>query len=334
MSFIQSSIDLFLQNKRSHMGQYQFAAHSGMRGHILTSGAKLWSEAEAIRYADSKNMVRAEVNLLHIVAKEIRDFVPQGTPVVELGPGTAIAFENKTYPIIQATNSQECTIVDDSSEFLKQIIEKSSKLSPLNIKPVRDNFFENSFPYLDKQALVCSFGSTISNIVHHVSKELPEESLASSLSKMASAANEGWFLIGFDSDNEGNRIKSYFNKHALFQLNIFDRMAVELPICGDFDPSSIRYEPVWIESSQQLAHMAVTSRQMKFSINNTNIILEKEQYLHIKNSYKFSTGLFEKCCKKAGLRVIRHWSSETFPVQIYLLRFLRNSYSNSFATIS
>ncbi len=228
MTFLSSSVDWFLGTRSSHMGPDQYVSHNGMRDGQSTSGALLWANAEAARNAAAGNMVNAEVNLLHKVVTEIEDDVPYGISVVELGPGTATAFKKKTLPIVEKLKSKVCFLVDESIAFLKQISQTDGLRKGLEIKPVVDDFFENEVAYCEDQALVCSFGSTISNIINPVSDLPPQAALVDSLSKMAHAANKGWMLIGFDSDQDGERIKSYFKKHALFQLNIFDRMAAEL----------------------------------------------------------------------------------------------------------
>jgi len=191
----------------------------------------------------------------------------------------------------------------------------------LEIKSVADNFFETEEPYFDEQSLVCSFGSTISNFDGPISEELPNEVLTNGLVHLAQAAKDGWLLIGFDSDHDEEHLKSFYKKQALFQLNIFDRMAAELPIEGDFDPKAFGYEPQWIASSGQLAHMAVVSRDMSFKLGGTEIFLKKDQRLHIKNSYKYTAEFFEECCNKAGLEVVKAWSDDS-SAKIYLLKIL------------
>lgn len=301
------------------MGADQYVEHKGMRGGRPTSGTLLWGQAEAERNRAAGNMVNAETNLLHKVADDIGKEVPHGITIVELGPGTATAFRNKTLPIVDRLESTTCILVDENIAFLEQIAAADGLRPDLHIKPVIDDFFVNETAYSEEPALVCSFGSTISNIVNPVSDLPPKAALVDSLAKLAHATSDGWLLIGFDSDQDGERIKSYFKKHALFQLNVFDRMAAELPITGNFDPEAFDYEPEWIVTSGQLAHMAIVSKDMKFRIGATEVELKKGQKLHIKNSYKFTPKFFEDCCKLAGLEMVKTWSDDS-PAKIYLLK--------------
>ena len=271
-------------------------------------------------------MVNAETNLLHKVAEEISDHMPSGTTVIDLGPGTTTAFRNKTLPLVHKLQSKTCILIDESVAFLQQIAGINELNNSLKIKPVLDDFFENETAYCEEPALVCSFGSTISNIINPLSPLPPQAALVKSLSNMAHAANKGWMLVGFDSDQDGEHIKNYFQKHALFQLNIFDRMAAELPLTGDFDPLAFDYKPEWIAESGQLAHMAVVRKDMHFKIGNAEISLNAGQELHIKNSYKFKPEFFERCCALAGLEIAKVWSDHS-PAKIYLLKIKSKQHS-------
>ncbi|MDR3448818.1 MAG: L-histidine N(alpha)-methyltransferase [Alphaproteobacteria bacterium] len=317
MNFLHASIDWFTRQRVSHMGPYQYASHKGLRDGRSMSGAALWAAAEAERVAAQGNMVSTETDLLHRVAREIGAHIPDGIPIIDLGPGTAAAFTHKTLPLARALNSPTCVLVDESTAFLRQIAELPAP--GIILRPVIDDFFANETAYAPEPALACSFGSTISNIVNPVDDALPHTALTGSLAALANATENGWLLIGFDSDHDGPRIQNYFRKHALFQLNILDRMTAELPIAGDFDANSFLYDPQWIEASGQLAHMAVAARDMRFTLAGTPVELSAGDRLHIKNSYKFTPGFFEACCEAAGLERVVAWSDAS-TAKIYLLK--------------
>lgn len=319
MSFLKDSLDLFLGTRFGHIGVHQYAAHKGSRNGIPTSGASLWAKAEESRLLASGNMLNDEEHLLHQVAANIHTFIPATTTVVDLGPGTVSAFDRKIYPFIQALKSDQYIPVDESVEFLRHISSKASSLNGLDIRPIIDDFFKNEKPYTVEEALVCSFCSTLANLVSPLSPTPPKQALTESLRTFGRAVNSGWLLISFDSDQNGKKIKSYYSDHALFQLNIFDRMAVELPIEGDFDPLNFEYDPLWIASSGQLAHMAVTKKDTCFFIGKQKIVLKKGQRLHLKNSFKFSPSFFERCVSFAGLKVVHSWHNNS-SVKVYLLR--------------
>jgi uncharacterized SAM-dependent methyltransferase len=308
VTFQQDILDLLTGARVAHVGMHHYADHAGVRDGKSTSGAKLWIELDAAREAQAiggmANLVGAEYDLLREASSEIYKYIPAGIRVVELGPGTLSAFKKKTLPIIKALQSAECTIVDGSSAFLGEI-SASADLHGLDIKPIMDDFFSVDHPYRNdgEPNLFCVFGSTVSNIISPFSDELPKNALIESLRSLSHVTKEGWLLITFDADQDGKRIESYYEAHKLFQLNIFDRINVELPVDARFDPKAFDYEAEWRSHSSQLGHMAIVTRDLQFSVDNTDISLSRGKKLYMKNSYKFMPDFFEKCCKLAGLEL-------------------------------
>lgn len=318
MNFLQDSIALFEGRETSHMGAYQYAPHAGQRNGRATSGDKLWAEIETQHNVSSKAMFNAETVLLRQAASEIATFVPTGIPVIDLGPGTVRAFRNKVLPLMQALQSPQYVPVDESIAFLQDLFHAEDIKQHYNFRPLIDNFFENESPYHEGEALVCSFGATVSNIENPMSPDLPEKALIKGLKRLAAAAPRGAMMIAFDSNQDGEAIKTYYRMHALFQLNIFDRMKVELPV-EDFDPLAFDYDPVWIPESGQLAHTVLATKDMTFQIADRTIHLAAGQRLHLKNSYKFTMAFFEKACAALGLDIVHIWQDESNS-KVYLLK--------------
>lgn len=311
MTFFHGSVD-FLRGKRSaHMGSHQYVDHAGLREGRSVSGAKLWAEIEANELKSTDpNLISSEEKLLRTVSREIHRFIPEGAAILEMGTGTPNAFLKKTLLIMMALRSTDYICVDESQAFLSDLV-SSQALARFKVKPILDDFFDSDTSYFDdedRSALICMFGSTIGNIVAPLSKYKPEEALVSHLYSMAQKICDGWLLVSFDSNQNGEEIRSYYNNHTFFHLNVFDRMAVELPIIGDFDPCAFSYEPLWIASSGQLAHMAVVQRDMDFTMGRERVSLKKGQALHLKNSFKFSPSFFSWCCLRAGLAVVKMWA--------------------------
>lgn len=322
MSFIQSSIDFFLGEQTSHMGPYQYAEHQGKRGTKSMSGAKLWAEIEKNESLSSdKNLVSADEQQMINVARSINTHLPEELPVLEMGPGTPSAFRKKMLRLLMALRSINYICVDSSQALLDGIVNDKA-LALFNVSPILDNFFEEGPSYFDdneQHALLCLLGGTIGNIIAPLSDSHPTNELSQNLRTLSQKINKGWLLISYDANDDGTGLKKYYNHHIDFHLNIFDRMAVELPITGDFDPCAFEYEPMWIPTSGQLAHMAVVNRDMSFTIGEQAISLSKGKKLHLKNSFKFTRSFFETCCQNAELEVAKTWGSASL-TNVALLR--------------
>lgn len=321
MSFLQGSIDLFTGKRSSHMGAYQYADHSGTRNGKNMSGAKLWAEIEAGEInATETNLFSAEERLIRTIGREIGDHFPFHSSILEMGTGTPNAFKKKTLLIMMALRSTEYICVDESAEFLN-ILSTDKALASFKVHPILSNFFEGDELYFDKpnkDALICMFGSTIGNIISPLSEKAPKQALIEHLSTIAKSISKGGLLVSFDTDTDGKKVKDFYNRQEAFQLNTFFRMEAELPISGDFDPNGFTYQANWIQSSGTLAHMAVASRDMTFTIGGKELSLAAGQSLHMKNSFKYSKSFFEECASEAGLEVIEKWQDDS-PTCMFLL---------------
>lgn len=311
--FLRDSLALFEGRRVAHMGPHQYADHAGRRAGISMAGARLWTQAEAEREAAHQsglaNKHGAELDLLAMVAGDLARSVPRGTTVIELGPGTPRAFRRKTLPILRAVGAPRCVVVDRSAAFLRGIAAAVAEGEPPVIA-VEDDFFASRGPYHggSSPALVCSFGGTISNLIAPLSDEFPQALLAETLAAFARAVSSGWLLTAFDADQRDEDVVAYYAAHADFQMNVFYRMAVELPIAGDFDPDAFVYRPSWRPAAGQLAHMAEAQRAMTFTLGGAAISVQAGQAFHLKNSFKIQPALFEASSRVAGLRLEQVWS--------------------------
>ncbi len=312
-NFLADSIALFAGEKAAHMGAHQYCDHVGARNGRSMSGAALWTQADAERERAHKagdfNKAGAEIHLLGAVAESIAAWMPPSLEVIELGPGTLRSFQTKTLPILKALNRTSCTIVDSSPAFL-QNIQDAFHADDMAIRAIEDDFFLGGAAYQTecRPALLCSFGGIISNMIAPLGTEPSASALVSTLQVFAEKIRDGYVLLAFDSNPDGHDVLAYYAKHALFQVNIFDRMAAELPMTGDFDPAAFAYTPEWIENARQLGHIVTASRPLSFTLGARDFRISRGQKFHIKNSFKFTPAFFERCCRDAGLMVLRHWA--------------------------
>ncbi|MCL2469939.1 MAG: L-histidine N(alpha)-methyltransferase [Alphaproteobacteria bacterium] len=328
MRFLQDSIDFFTKKRSAHMGVHQYADHAGMRGNIVMSGAQLWRQIEeAELHSTRDNLFHNEEVLVWLMSRELYDVLPAALPVFEMGPGTASAFQRNILPIMMSLRSIDYVCVDGSKAFLHEI-ENNGALTGFNVRTIHDDFFENDYCYIkdnQTQALVCLVGGTIGNMEAPMSEALPEKALIHNFFLLARKIRKGWLLVSFDSNDDGEKIKAYYNNHTLFSLNVFDRMAAELSIKGDFDPCGFSYEPYWLASSGQLAHMAVVLDDMSFTLGDKKIDLKKNEKFHLKNSFKFSPSFFMHCSEKAQLEHIKTWSDPSVSSQYCLFKKTNHS---------
>lgn len=312
---------MFAFRRSGHMGAHQYCDHAGKRGDCSMSGARLWAEAELSREAegrhDKSNKAAEEQELLSSLLPDVTGLVPPETKIIELGAGTVRAFRKKTKPLLLALNSPEGFLVDQSPAFLRNIVNEEPTLK---LTPVFEDFFDGpkAGPLGPAAMLICAFGNIIGNIVAPVRDALPDSELAAALRQYAAFVDTGWLLVTFNSDPDGHKAATYYAKHPLFQLNIFDRMAVELPVSGDFDPEVFLYETEWHAASLQLAHLAVAQRDLSFALADETFSVRAGDRYHIKNSFHFTPEFFEDCAIQARLSLVKRWTLEQ--THAFLLR--------------
>ncbi|WP_240545245.1 L-histidine N(alpha)-methyltransferase [Sinorhizobium fredii] len=319
MSFLETSLQLFRQKYAPDLGAEQYAHHTGVdRNGNPMSGALLWAKAEAQRISSAlvtgtTNMVDAELKLAQKLHGRVRDYVQwhhqdercrKGISVLEYGPGTVRAFQQKTLPLVIGLRGEtsRCTLVDRSREFLGDIAQLSSALG-LKIEFIRGDIFSGRRYFCDDEAaFIVMFGRTFGNLAVPTNDTHPMEAVVETLKKISNSAKRCWVAISIGSDLRRDVAKSYYEAHPEFQLNVFYRMKAELPVDGNFDPEAFEYEPDVIGGDQfmQVIHTAVVKKNLDFCIGGKDIILLSGERLHLKNSFCFSESFFKKCAHRAG----------------------------------
>jgi uncharacterized SAM-dependent methyltransferase len=341
MSLLQASLDLLTGKTVAEIGAEQYADHRGVdRNGKSMSGARLWSLAEEARLklaaaTGIPNMVDAERQLAKILAKRARRYVARlmrensktRLAVIEYGPGTVSAFTGKTVPLIRAfrsgfirqalrtksilhtlrsSNRMRSILIDGSSSFLDNI--RNANPAPgVSLETKKDDIFAGHRYLPDSEwAFIVMFGRTFGNLPAPISGLPPEEAVVDLMRRIANGAHRAWLALSIGADLDPQKAKAYYEAHPEFQLNVFYRMQVELPIKGDFDPGEFAYKAHVEHSNEflQVAHLAVVKRDMTFWLSGKKIELKAGQELHLKNSFCFSPEFMRRCAVKAGLKPI------------------------------
>lgn len=261
------------------------------------------------------NMANAELALAKSLSHNARkyivssahneDVLKDGVSVLDYGPGTLLAFSEKTLPLVRILKGTKarCVLVDSCRDFLAKI--KSSEISlGIKIETVEADIFSGKRHILTNEpAFIVMFGRTFGNIVSPISSSPPEFVIVDLLERIANGANTCWMGISIGSDLSAERAKRYYEAHPEFQLNIFYRMQAELPIDGRFDPGEFRYEALVFGNNDfiQVAHTAVIRRDACFILGGVQIALRCGDRFHLKNSFSFSKKYMAECATKAGL---------------------------------
>jgi uncharacterized SAM-dependent methyltransferase len=287
------------------------------------SGPVLWQEIEQNHAAYYIPTVERE--MIAGIAAEVKAYVPEGTPFVDLGPGTLKTVAEKSLPFLRAVQSDTYIPVDTSIKSCSEAGTVVRKHLPrATVVPCLQDFFsDNTEPVCDRRALAFLGGITIANIEAPLSKKPPRSQLIRHLRNLARITNGGWLLASTDANQRKDENRAMYFENALIELNHLYRMAEELPFDG-FDPYSFEYDPFWIPESSQLAHTAIATRDMSVSVRSPHwsgtIEIKARTRFHLKNSFKYTDAFFVSCAKDTGFDVLEKWTHRKKPMRLFLLR--------------
>jgi uncharacterized SAM-dependent methyltransferase len=321
--FLLDSIALLRGERSSHMGIHQFADHKATRYGKPMSGTILWQEIE--RNHATYYIPGIEREMIAAIVGEIGAHVAEGTPFVDLGPGTLKTVAEKSLPFVRAVQSNIYVPIDTSVKFCSEAGMVIQKHVPhAKIMPSLEDFFsDDAEAACDAPALAFLGGITIANFEAPLSKRPPRTQLIRHLKNLAKITNGGWLLASTDANQDEAENRAMYFENALIELNHLYRMAEELPFMG-FDPYAFEYDPYWISESSQLAHTALATKDMSVTVQSPYwsgaINIKANTRLHLKNSFKYPDTFFVSCAEEAGFTVLEKWSHHEKPMRIFLMR--------------
>ena len=279
-------------------------------------GAALWSKfvANSLTFY----MHNADIEVLEKALVDLKGRVRSGFSLIDLGPGSAEAFEAKSMKIVQSLSPAAHYIVDGAKEFrdsgaaqLNAAIAAGTVSGLEKIAPVNANFFKPmGLVETDssKPCLVYIGGGTIANLpIIHADSSFPREEYVSYFKQLHGVGHgKVSLLVPFDTNQDGpSLISSYADRaYGEWVENLPYRMARDLPIepigRRGFRPEAFKYEQLWIPEAYLMAHTLVVQRDQIFKIGGTEVHLEQGSRLYLNSSYKMPSDVMKSIARDAG----------------------------------
>lgn len=304
-----------------------FLTLTGKSGGIL--GPEMYVRPEGIsaygRVTEEASyyLVGADRDNWDVCAKDICHFVPQGSPVMEYGPGGEETVR-KAKRVINALNSASYTGVDISQSSIDDAIGaiKSIKDDIEAIGVLKD-FWDQEFPISEEATLAFFAGGSIENLDVPRMSTPPRKELTTTLETLGRRTHGGWLLISIDSLQEDIEPQAYIKAYsgpanAEFNLGVFHRMKEELKI--DIDPNGFEYKPEFHKPSGAIMHMAYATKDQSFLFDGCLVEINRGDAFHLQNSFRFTEKLFIECANEASLTVLKVWKHPHASMQLYLLK--------------
>ena len=148
-------------------------------------------------------------------------------------------------------------------------------------------------------------GSTVGNFEPPTADSIME-------STAALVGKGGGFLVGIDLRKDPAVIEAAYNDAAgatrTFELNYFSRLNRELN--ANFDVSQWEYRGKYLPDYGRVQMEAVSLIDQTVRIGEKEISIQKDEPIHLENSYKFTVEDFSERAARFGLQLKEHWTDE------------------------
>ncbi|NES06601.1 MAG: L-histidine N(alpha)-methyltransferase [Okeania sp. SIO2F4] len=294
-SFLCDVKSLFLRQQEENLGAYLYSTPNPDIKDDPANGEAYY--LEIISQNLDYYLYKEETQLINDVASKIATYVPAESNLIEFGPGTDIAFKNKTLPFLKEIKQFNSYIPIDLCEtYLEQSEEILSRELPnISVQPIKTDFIKNVDIVKNFSLPVVFFkGSTINN--------LSTNDCINFLGKISQAIKpNGILIIGVDANqNESSLRKAYDNsKVAKFILSILYYINRDLPI-SDFDPTAFNYEFNWVAETHCVEHNVIAIKEQNFILDGIPRNIKSGEKFHFLSSYKYPMDYFKNIAIKAG----------------------------------
>lgn len=313
-SFLADVKSLFIDGQEEILSPYLYSTPNPEIEGDLANGEGCYMEL--ISQNPGYYLYKEEIELMNSAAGKMAAYVPSGANVIEFGPGTDIAFKNKTLPFLKEIKNLKSyvpvdlceTYLDDSESIL------AHELPEVSVQKIKDDFIKNvdlikNFPL----PVVFFKGSTITN--------LSTANCLKFLTRISQAMqSHGRLIIGVDSNQSESSLRGAYDdgRMANLTLSIVHFINRDLPVSG-FDPHGFEYEFNWVDETHCVEHNVRTTKEQNFTLDGTPVNIKSGTKFHFLSSYKYPIDYFQDIAKKAGLQPLDYFVHDNGRMVIHVL---------------
>src|SRR5919201_4822672 len=264
------------------------------------TGAQLFEQITAL---PEYYLTRCELEILRERARDIAQFFPAPSALVEFGSGSS----KKMRILLAAAPTIAAYVpVDISSQMLVQEAEELRRDHPrLAVLPVEADFTQPfSLPAAAAQMAHTGFfpGSTIGNFE-------PHEACAFLRHAGRMLGRGAALIIGVDLVKEPSILHAAYNDEAgltaKFNLNLLARINRELG--ADFELDGFEHRAFYDSEHHRIEMHLVSRRRQKVSVAGRAIEFRPGETIHTENSYKYTLEYFTALARGAGWTPLAVW---------------------------
>ncbi len=296
------------------------------KGKYPVKGSENW--VNLIDY-ESYYLYRQEIDLIEKYAQNIVKIIDKfttGKPnIVDYGPGNGL---KKMLPILNEFSKTSKDInsyipVDLSKSFLDEAAAMAKGISPkITIKGVQSDLYSCG-PYIKQYDNTATFffGSTLGN----TPEKFGSRKWPNTISKLKKLKNtlkkDAPLFIGYDKNQDEKTLMKAYDNDALHNhvLYLLHRIKWDTDSEG-VNPKAYDCFVEWVPKDHRVSYYAVAKEKQEIIMGGDKIVVRKDQKLHIGNSYKYTTDLFDRMAKEAGFKTVDCIEEKNNHMAIHVLK--------------
>ena len=307
--FLNDMVDFFGGWRGGHIARHGYVGEGG----------KHYGQWLATNDAYRSRVTQAEIEIIATYAGTLAEICGSANHFVEAGVGSFKAFQMKTLALLVRLAAREpelrYTIADVSRLSYEDVAAQTSKLRLPRPDFHEGNFFK-TLPQLDRGSVVYIPGLTFTNIPEDAIHGDTSEILTTNLAFFAQSLQKGGTLIfsyatADGIDESGTQVKAFYDDPLIhkYQKSIFHRVADELPVSDNFDPSVFTIKHTWRPDKGVLTRHAVLEKPIDFDLAGQSFVLRPENFDgYMANNFRPSDRIMKEAAKAAGFKRSRVFS--------------------------
>lgn len=276
---------LFFKEKSGHLTEYVYYGDNYFEK-LITENKNyypFYSEAELI-----KNSIGS-----------INRILGPNKNIVEIGPGSERAINNKTIPILKSLSSvKSYTAIDSHLPYTQKAAQYVHKQTNIKTLALQKSCFDRHNLVSQDNSCLMLLGSTLCNIDDNQVK-----SFFSEVSRNIQQNNH--FIFSIDSNTNPESLKKAYDNMWLeklaFNTFLFFKNTFN---ANDFDPEAFKYKYNWCTKKQEIQILLVATKKQTFVWNNQQINIDTGQEFHIITSKKRQVDFFQSILKENNFKLV------------------------------
>ncbi len=293
---------LFLGKKEDNLSPYIYSTPNADIDEDLANGEVYYYEL--VSQNPDYYLYKEDIELINNAAAKIAAYVPPESSVIEFGPGTDIAFKNKSLPFLKEIKQLKSYIPIDLCEtyLIQSKAILADELPEVAVETIKTDFIKNLALVSNyKKPVVFFKGSTITN--------LSSNGCLDFLSRIAQALKpNGRLIVGVDANQSESSLRKAYDNDIMAHLVLSTLHCInrDLPVSG-FDPLGFKYEFNWVPENHCVAHTVRVTKEQNFVLDGISINIENGKKFHLLSSYKYPIDYFQNIALKAGLKSLDYF---------------------------